>query len=381
MQATIDFQGVEAGAGLNAGNSLTANQNAVGGALNALLAQGVTLDFMTALANLPSQSALGDALEQFAPLGSASVVDGTLLTSQLFGQQLLSCKELDDDEFSAIAREGQCVWVRATANSSRQESDGTGSGFDSLATLYSAGLQVDLGGPWRLGGAVAGEASETSVSRRGSIETDKFHAGAVLKYDAGSYLLAASLTGGVGTSEQSRKVHFAGNEQTATSDFSQHHYAGSITGSYLFDFGHWYLKPQIEGTWTYVHQDGYEERSDGGVALIVDSYSDAFFGLSSTVELGTEFKSPDGGGARPYIKAGFGWTDSDSVTTSAAFSGAGGDFGTFDTINPIDNQFLELGAGVDLHSSIGAVLRLQYGARIGAHTDQHSGSAKFSVAF
>ena len=376
LQATINFLGPDE----VATELLTSNQKNVGTALNQIVSEGGDAEFVPELLGLGTQEELGAALDQLAPAGDASQISSAMKTGNAFAGQLLSCKTLGEGDPNAFIREGQCLWVRANVRQLDNDGRNGETGFAETATFYSAGAQFDVGGPWRVGAGVGFEDGDVRTGSNAHSETERLHVGGVIKYNPGPLLLAASLTGGHGWSDNTRVISFGGFSDVATSDSDQSFISGRLTGAYLLNSGHWYMKPQVDLAWTHLERDGYTETSSGGSALTVAGSDDTVFSVSPSLELGAEYALAFGGVARPYVKGGVTWVDSDTFITSAAFAGVPGAAG-FTIGTTIDDVVADLGLGVDFVAESGTVLRVQYDAQFGDQTEQHGGSAKLSVPF
>lgn len=373
VQATINFLGVGT-------TGLTPNQTSVGGALNTLVQSGGNAGFVSPLLTLGTQQELGDALDQLTPAGDAAQISSAMKTGNTFAGQLLSCRTLGEGDPNAFIREGQCLWVRANVRQIDNDGRNGETGFDETATFYSAGAQFDLGGPWRFGAGIGFEDGDLRTGSNARSETERLHLGGVIKYNPGPLLLAASLTGGHGWSDNTRVISFGAFSDVATSESDQSFISGRLTGAYLLSRGHWYAKPQVDLAWTHLERDGYRETSPGGSALTVQQSDDTVFSVSPSLEVGAEYALAFGGVARPYVKGGVTWVDSDTFITSAAFAGAPG-AGGFAITSTIDDVVADLGLGVDFLAESGTVLRVQYDGQFGDQTEQHGGSAKLSVPF
>ncbi len=374
LQATINFLGVEP-------EGLSPNQASAGEALNALVRSGGSADFVAPLLALSTQAELGNALDQLTPAGDAAQISSAMKTGNTFAGQLLSCRTLGEGDPNAFIREGQCLWVRANVRQLDNDGRNGETGFDETATFYSAGAQIDLGGPWRFGAGIGFEDGDLRTGSNARSETERLHLGGVIKYNPGPLLLAAALTGGHGWSDNTRAISFGGFTDVATSESDQSFISGRLTAAYLLARGHWYAKPQVDLGWTHLERDAYAEQSSGGTALAVGASDDTVFSISPSIEFGAQYALAFGGVARPYVKAGVTWHDTDSFVTSAAFQGVPPGAGGFDIVTTIDDVVADLGLGVDFLAESGTVLRVQYDGQFGDQTEQHGGSAKLSVPF
>jgi uncharacterized protein with beta-barrel porin domain len=377
LHATINFLGSDE----VATELLTSNQKSVGTALNQVVGGGGNADFVPELLDLETQGELGSALDQLTPAGDAAQNSSAMKTGSTFAGQLLSCRTLGEGDPNAFIREGQCLWVRANVRQLDNDGRNGETGFDETATFYSAGAQFDLGGPWRFGAGIGFEDGDLRTGSNAHSETERLHLGGVIKYNPGPLLLAASLSGGHGWSDNTRVISFGGFNDVATSESDQSFISGRLTAAYLLSSGHWYAKPQVDLAWTHLERDGYDERSTGGTALSVDGSDDTVFSVSPSIELGAQYALAFGGVARPYVKAGVTWVDTDTFVTSASFQGVPPGTGGFEIATTIDDVVADLGLGVDFLSESGTVLRVQYDGQFGDQTEQHGGSAKLSVPF
>jgi len=335
---------------------------------------------MPALLGLATNAELGAALDQLASSGAGAGQAAILQSGAMFAGQLLSCRTIGEGDANAIIREGQCVWARGSVRHASFDSGARSYGADETAPFYSAGAQFNIGGPWRLGGGIGYEDSRLDTNAGSRTDTDRLHLGAVLKYNPGPLLLAATVTGGFGWSDHDRIVSFGGFNARATSDYDTNFISGRLTAAYLLPFQRFYLKPQVDVAYTHVSRDGYKEQGTGGIALAVAGSDDGVWSASPMLEVGTEVALAGGGVARPFLKGGMTWRDTDSFVTSASFLDAPG-FAPFAVTSRIDRVTADIAAGIDLITPSETTLRLQYDGQFGNTVEQHIGSAKLSVRF
>lgn len=375
VQSNVNFQG-------GAPGGLTANQQAVGSTLNQLFSGGSNLPFLSALLGLPAGSNVGSVLSQLAPQVDAGANTSTITSSGTFANQLLSCRVADDESnASRFIKEGQCVWARASARKLALDGTADNGGFRERGTLFSTGAQLDIGGPWRIGGGLAYETSSQSASGGTSTsESERLHIGGVIKYNPGPWLLAAAATGGWGWSDNIRRVAFGGFGSAATSSSDQRFYSGRGTAAYLVSLGSFYVKPQVELAVTQLRRDAYTERATGGIALHVGGSDATVLSAAPSLELGLEGRSASGLTSRVFVRGGAIFLDTDKYITTATFADAPGS-SPFAVVSRADRTLGNAGAGVDLFGAGDTVLRLQYDGQFGEHTRQSAGSAKLSVKF
>lgn len=374
LKASINFAGVGT-------TGLGTNQTSVGSNLNTILGGGTTLGFMPALMTLPTGSALGQALNQLAPVGDGGSNSSTMSTGATFAGQMLSCRVAGEGDAHAVIREGQCVWARGNARRLDRDASNDNVGLRETATFFSAGAQLKLHGDWRIGGGIGYETTDLNTATNASSKGERLHLGGIIKYNPGPWLLAAGVTGGHGWHDNIRRVAFDGFNAAATSHSDTSFIASRLTAAYLLQMGALYLKPQVEVAATRLNRDGYSESSNGGIALIVRENHATVWSASPSLELGTEHRAANGGVVRFFVKGGATWLDTDKFTTTASFAGAPAGTTPFAVTSKVDKVVADVGAGIDLITKGDTALRLQYDGQFGDTTTQHGGSAKLGVRF
>lgn len=360
------------------GGALTGNAAAMAGTISTIFANGAAPSFLQALVNIPTNAEYVRALQSLGPVADGNRAASTLTTSSTFANQLLSCRVRGEGDAYAVIREGQCVWARATGRRTDTGSTTNGPGSTDSTMLISTGAQVNIGGPWRLGGGIAYE-EPTSYNAFGRSETQRFHLGGVVKYNPGPWLFALGLNGGWGNSDNSRFVSFGGFGASAKSSNESDYISTRFTAAYLMPFGSFYMKPQVDIAQTNINRGGYTESSAGGIALSVQGTSLSVWSYAPSLEVGMQTRLASDNILRPYGKIGGTWQDKDSISTTASFVGLGGP--AFVMTSSMDRAFLDLGGGLDVIAKDGSVLRLQLDGQYGESTSTHSGSAKFSMKF
>ena len=272
------------------------------------------------------------------------------------------------------------MWARGTVRHASFENGDLSFGAEETAPLYSAGAQLDIGGPWRVGGGIGYETSRLATSAGSSTDTDRLHMGAVLKYNPGPLLLAATVSGGFGWSDSVRNVGFGGFAATASSDYETSFVSGRFTAAYLLPLSGLYLKPQVDVGYAHISRDGYRERGTGGIALAVEGSDDGVWSASPMLEVGTEVALAGGGVARPFLRGGVTWRDQDRFVTQASFLDAAS-VAPFSVTSRIDRVTADVAAGLDLITPSETSLRLQYDGQFGTTIEQHIGSAKLSLKY
>ncbi|WP_343715314.1 hypothetical protein [Inquilinus sp.] len=84
---------------------------------------------------------------------------------------------------------------------------------------------------------------------------------------------------------------------------------------------------------------------------------------------------------RPYAYAGVTVLSDDDWTAKARFTGAPSGTGGFDASLPIDDVVARIGAGVQLMTTAGMDIRLQYDGEFSDRTSSNAGSLKAILPF
>ena len=374
LGVTVDFS--PAAAGLNA------NQTALGDYLNdAVTAGSGNLGpVLSALIGLPTADNYRNALDQLSPeIYNYDLIE-TLYASQQFSNDLMSCRVAGNDG-AAFIREGQCIWVRARARFLELDHTNNNIGADDTTGSFSAGAQVAFAPDWRLGFAAGYDRIELDTSTGATSDGDRANVGGVLKYNPGPLLLAAGVTAGWGLYDTTRTLSFGGFNAEATSNNDINYVSGQVHAAYLFSQGNWYLKPLVDAGVTELDLNGFTEHGGGGAALIVPGRSDTVFNVSPALEIGTEMRFDNVSVWRPFVRAGATWQDTGSFVLNAGFFDAPQGVSPFTIRTKLDQVLADVGAGVDIINTAGAVLRVQYDGKFAQVTQQNSVSLKGSAPF
>lgn len=370
LTSTINFMG--------SGTQVTGNAATMARTINAIFTGGSSLPFISNLLNVPTTAEYVRALQSLGPVADARGASSVLGTSGTFANQMLSCKVAGERDAYAVIREGQCAWARVTGRRGETGSSDAGPGVNSSSFMVSTGAQFNVGGAWRLGGAIAYEEAATNNAFARS-DAQRMHLGGVLKYNPGPWLFALGLNGGFGNADNQRFVSFGGFNGSARSSNDTDYISGRFTTAYLMPLGGFYLKPQFDIAQTYINRGAYTESSTGGIGLNVAGSSLTVWSYAPSLELGMQTRLANNTIVRPYGKIGGTWQDKGSVTTAASFAGVAGS--NFTMVSAMDRAFLDVGGGLDVILSDATALRIQMDGQYGENTTTHSGSAKFSVKF
>lgn len=358
--------------------SLNRNQSAMVTSINAAMDAGALTTVTNALAGASDQKELAGALNQLSPeIYNYGLVE-TLYGSQQFANDLMSCKVAGQQGVS-IAREGQCLWVRARARFSDFDRTSEDIGAHATTGSFSAGGQIALAPDWRLGFA-AGYDSVSLSSGVATSEGDRANVGGIIKYNPGQWLFAAGVTGGWSTYDTDRTMLFGDFSSAAHSKNDINYVSGQLHAGYSFQHDNYYVKPLVDAAITNVSLDGFTENDGGGAALAVAGKSDTVVSVSPGIEFGSEKNVHNFVTIRPFVRAGLTWQDTDQFLLNTNFADAP-DVAGFTTATKLDTLFADVSAGVDLINMHGATLSLQYDGHYAEDTSLSSISVKGSARF
>ncbi|WP_423414595.1 autotransporter outer membrane beta-barrel domain-containing protein [Hyphomicrobium sp. B1] len=358
--------------------SLNRNQTAMASSINAAMDAGALTTVTNALAGASDQKELAGALNQLSPeIYNYGLVE-TLYGSQQFANDLMSCKVAGQQGVS-IAREGQCLWVRARARFSDFDRTSEDIGAHATTGSFSAGGQIALAPDWRLGFA-AGYDSVSLSSGVATSEGDRANVGGIIKYNPGQWLFAAGVTGGWSTYDTDRTMLFGDFSSAAHSKNDINYVSGQLHAGYSFQHDNYYVKPLVDAAITNVSLDGFTENDGGGAALAVAGKSDTVVSVSPGIEFGSEKNVHNFVTIRPFVRAGLTWQDTDQFLLNTNFADAP-DVAGFTTATKLDTLFADVSAGVDLINMHGATLSLQYDGHYAEDTSLSSISVKGSARF
>ncbi len=363
-------------------SGLNKNETSIAKNLNKVFAAGnfPKLDAaMTAIAQLPSEAAIANALDQLSPEIYLDTEIATLFSAANFANSLMSCPVRDGA--AAFIKEGECVWARLSGRSFEQDRTFQTLGFDERSFEVAGGLQGALGDVWRVGFAGAYEKSFLDSSTFASSDADRLHGGATLKSNPGALLLAGAVSGGYGWYETERQIAFPGFSALAQADHEISYLNGRFRAAYLFSAGSWYAKPIVDFDATHVSLDGVNEKGGAGVGLNVRGQDETVLSASPALELGAQFGAPYGTLVRPYLRGGATFYDDPDFVLLASFEGAPSGIGPFRIATATDDVLANIGAGVDVIGAEGASFRLYYEGRFGDTVEQHAGGIKANLPF
>ena len=151
---------------------------------------------------------------------------------------------------------------------------------------------------------------------------------------------------------------------------------------HAFERGAWYLRPLLDGGFTYVNTPGFSESGAGGANLMVKSRSETSWSLEPALEIGAEMKLTGGPVLRPYIKAGLlHFFSGTTPKVSASFQGAPAGVGGFNISGRTDRNFGDISLGAEIINLNGANIKIGYSGQFSQRSNSHGGMIKFALPF
>jgi outer membrane autotransporter protein len=194
-------------------------------------------------------------------------------------------------------------------------------------------------------------------------------------------MVAEALNGSHGSFSLDRRIAVPGFEDTASSDPDVFAGSARLRVARTFAFSEMYLKPYVDLDVIYSRMPSYRENGGGDLGLKVESSDQFTFAFPPSLEIGGRVDLDGGAQLRPYAYAGFSILSDDDWTARARFTGAPSGTGSFDTSLPIDDVVARIGAGVQVSTSAGVAIRLQYDGEFSDRVSSNAGSLKATIPF
>jgi outer membrane autotransporter protein len=296
-----------------------------------------------------------------------------------FNSGLMSCPVFSGPD--ALTNETDCAWAQVTGRSTQQTADSGTSGFSNDSITYQVGGQHEVAPGWFVGMSAAYQNSWLDAyDDRVDGNGDSGYLGLTVKREIGPWQIAGALSGSYGSFELNRRIAVPGFAGTASSDPDVFAGSARLRVARTFAVSEMYLKPYLDLDAIYSRMPGYRENGGGDLGLKVEDSDQFTFAFSPTLEVGGRVAA---GNAvlRPYAYAGVSILTDDDWTAKARFSGAPSGTGSFDTSLPIDDVVARIGAGVQLMTTAGLDIRLQYDGEFSDRTSSNAGSLKAILPF
>ncbi|MDH4981419.1 autotransporter domain-containing protein [Hyphomicrobium sp. D-2] len=361
---------------------LNPNQRAIARNLQSVFeaGSGGVAPVLLGLLNTGDIDGYRNALDQLSPELYTDAQIATLYANLAFANSMLSCR-VNGSDTASIIREGQCLWAGASARFLNSGTTRDQIGYQDTAGMFTAGVQVALDDVWRLGFAGGYQQSSSSSATHATSDGALGQAGVALKYNPGSLLLAATLSGGGASYDTTRPLAFGGFAATADGTADYGFINGGVRAAYVLGSPDLFWKPILDMNLTHIALDGFTESGGGGAGLTVHSASQTVFSIVPTVEVGSEFWLSNGTLVRPLVRGGAIWYSDDDFALSAGFTQAPAGVGPFTIMTRQDQAMGIVGAGLEVINANNDTLRINYDAQLGETTQIHSIGIRGSASF
>lgn len=360
------------------GAGLTPNQSALVSYLGRLIGSDGAQQFedvFLAYLSAPDKEAVAQLANQMLT-GAGNSAVSALFVSEAFANAMRSCA-VADGSYSQL-RETSCVWAKPYAREFSQSAGVDRANVDSNTTGLAGGVQAQLSEKIFAGGAFSIEETNAAIDFTSRQEGTWWQFGGVLKYVDGPMKLSASVSGGQGNIDLTRQAGILG--VTAESDTDVTFVTNLARLAYSFGETGFYVTPMLDAGATYVELGGFTETGAGALNLAVSSSDQWIFFGGPAVEIGATI-AQGGFEFRPYIKAGVTFLSEDSFDVEARFASASSAVAPFRTTSNFDDRFATLDAGVQLFSTDGLNLRLNYQGKFGDDSHENGVDAKLSINY
>lgn len=359
------------------------NARRIGEHVNAVQAAGGSADFAPFAAGLiaqPDLASLESAYEMLSPalIGSATTL--ATLASAEFNDAMHSCREREGRD--RFLREGECGWFRVGRANREQRRTEDNDGYELATVSVAGGVQRALAPGLSLGVGLAYQRSDLEA-RNAGIDGDRVEAGVILKRQFDATAISGSFNVGYGRYDSARRIDFAGPVQVAKS--SHDLWSASVQARVSRDLlqgDDVYVRPMLSAAVTHVARNGFREKGAGGASLDVEHERDTAVTVQPAIEVGGERKLDDGSLLRPRLRLGVTqYLTGGERETTATLLGAPDGVGPFTVTNRTDKTYVDVVAGVDLLSSGGSTLRLDYTGQFSRNSSSNAVWVKYSIPF
>lgn len=331
-------------------------------------------DLGEAVLAIPDLDSLLDSYEAFIADEAMAIPQANYLAGLAFSQNLHGCGA---ESSNRVQREGLCAWGEIYGRGLNSDGAGSGAAFDERVAGLSLGVQSELDGGLRLGGAVAYESGNLSFDA-GSGSVSRFMAGAMIASDLGALTLSGSLEGGTYSSSTSRSFAVGADTLTATGEPDGSWIAAHVRANRRFEMGASFLDPALDLGVTAMRQGGFVETGADGFNMSVSSLDQTTISINPSLTYGSSFMH-DGMTGQVTLRAGILGLIGQDPSVSAAFVGGGSAGPTFLIRDDQHNLFGEIGAAVDLSVSDSVTIKAAADALFS--DEETSFAARLSVSY
>lgn len=207
---------------------------------------------------------------------------------------------------------------------------------------------------------------------------DRYQFGAVLHYRPGPFEASLLASYGIGSLDAARTVMTPGTPSLALGHQRYRFGQVGVDLGYRFDMAHGFVKPGLEGSWTWYKQRGFTETGADPLSLRVTAEGDAFR-LTPNVQAGVS--TPVGQATLSAVaKVGYSRLFRSDVGVQSIFIGAPAGVTPFTTSAFLDRDYalVDIGAEVRIKR---LSARIGYTGNFGKRTTDNTFGAKVKLSF
>ncbi len=368
-----------------AGMGLSAAQSAVATGLQSVWDAGGNATFGQIFAGLAAAADAGGsayprALDQLSPGATLALGARQSGEAHAFTNALLSCPDFAGTTAHVV--ETNCTWIRMIGRHTVNDGGGGVRGSTLNTMTWQIGGQQAIAPDLFLAGSLAFQTGW--IGGNDSVVTGSGQSGfggLALKWQPGSWLVAASVMGSYGSYRMSRVVALPGLGGVAKSNPDQSSVAGRLRVAYNVWDDAWYLRPMVSLDIVHARAPGYQESGPAAVSLAYATASQTGVIATPAIEVGRRFDLGEGTTLRAYASLGMSFLSNPSWQVRTAFLGAPPGSGSFTTNLPGDRVLGRVTVGSQLLTADAFDLRAQYDGDYGGSMRSHAGTLTLAWRF
>lgn len=356
------------------------NQDELAHHIQKLFLSGALLDFALpetiGLLEIETVGEYATAADSLSPEPYLNTQLSTLYSAQAFAQKMMSCSSRDGTY--RFVRQTECAWIDIGGSRFKQDRNSVSTGFDASTFQLAGGAQFEVAPDFHIGGAMAYVDSALDMDFANS-DGHTFQLGVVAKKRFGPAMLAASISGGYGEFDTSRRL------ATGTyleGDQKIWNVSGMVRGSYTFEQKNRYVTPRLDFGVDYVNSGDVVESGSNPFGLEVNGGGNTFYWVRPAVEFGGEIELANGTLLRPDVTLGFTqFIGGNDLTTNAQFSMTPNGLDGFTSEAQLDRSYLDLSAGLEIITKSNLTVEARAFGRLSENSETFGGLLQIELRF
>jgi outer membrane autotransporter protein len=267
-------------------------------------------------------------------------------------------------------------------NTASQDSGNGVTSYKRDRLLWQIGGQTEIAPNWFLGGSLAYE--QSWLSSGDSLTTgngQQSYGAAILKYQTGPWLFAASAFGGAGQFNASRMITLPGYTSVAKGSSDTANLGLLLRAAYTIGREEFYLRPNLSLATVQVRTGAYQEGGGGALDLSVERASQTTLVATPMLEVGSRIALRDDILLRPYVAVGANVLSTNAWKQTGRLISAPAGTGLFATSVPTDQVAARISADVQMFAGRQMDFRLQYDGEFSGTVSSDAGSLVAALRF